>query len=173
MVCNLLNLSHDRYPPFYGTLQKQMKSLKQQLYENCNTHVEERINFLSSAITEIQQSANEETKSSAGDKYETARAMAQLEVGRLQVQLVEVMKMKEALSRIPVDDHALVIKPGSLIFTSRGNFYLAINAGKLIVNDHIFFSISLASPIAQKLAGLRVRESFSFNNQEFTILEIQ
>ena len=124
-------------------------------------------------MNDIQLSANEETKSSAGDKYETARAMAQLEVSKLQVQLAEVLKMKEALARIPIEENSQSIKPGSLIFTSRGNFYIAINAGQLVHNDQTFYSVSSTAPIAQKLIGLRVSDMFSINNQEFTILKVQ
>lgn len=150
-----------------------MKSLKQQLYESCRVYIEDKISFLKEAVHNIQLSANEETKSSAGDKYETARAMAQLEVSRLQLQLAEVLKTKEALARIPVEENSQVIKPGSLIFTSRGNFYIAINAGQLTFNDQTFFSVSPISPVAQKLIGLAAQDTFSLNSQEFTILKIQ
>lgn len=150
-----------------------MKSLKQQLYEGCRIYVEERINFLTESIHNIQLSANEETKSSAGDKYETGRAMAQLEIERHQLQLTEVLKMKEALARIPVGESSQLIQPGSLVFTSRGNFYIAINAGQLAIPGQSFFSVSPTSPIAQKLIGLKVQNAFTLNNQEFKIIEIQ
>lgn len=150
-----------------------MKPLKQQLYDNCLDQLEAKIKSLTDEIHTIQLSANEETKSSAGDKYETGRAMAQLEVERHQLQLGDVLKMKEALSRIPVEDDSPLIKPGSLIFTSRGNFYIAVNAGQFVIKGETFISISPASPIAQKLLGLKVSDSFKLNNQEFTVLKIQ
>lgn len=150
-----------------------MKSLKQQLYESCQAHVEAKISSLTEAIREIQLSANNETKSSAGDKYETGRAMAQLEVERYQLQLSEAMKLREALAGIPVEEYSGSIRPGSLVFTSRGNFYIAINAGLLTVKDQTFFSVSPTSPIAQKLMESKVQKSFSLNNQEFTVLKIQ
>lgn len=149
-----------------------MESLKQKLYQICLSYTEERISSLESAIKDIQQAANEETKSSAGDKYETGRAMAQLEIDKHRSQLVEAVKMKQELSRISVDDNVQLIKPGSLIFTSRGNFYIAINAGQQQVDAQTFFTVSVASPIARKLIGLKVGDSFTLNNQEFTLLKI-
>jgi hypothetical protein len=150
-----------------------MKSLKQQLYEGCLVYVEERLTSLTDSIKVIQQSANEETKSSAGDKYETGRAMAQLEIDKHRSQLAEALKMKQELLRIPVEDDTQFINPGSLVFTSRGNFYIAVNAGQHHVDDQIIFTVSVGSPIARKLIGLRVNDTFTLNHQEFTLLKIQ
>lgn len=149
-----------------------METLKQKLYQACRSFTENRISSLESAIKDIQQAANEETKSSAGDKYETGRAMAQLEIDKHRSQLVEALKMKQELSRIPVEENSQFIKTGSLIFTSRGNFYIAINAGQQHVDAQTFFTVSSASPIARKLIGLKVDDAFILNNQEFTLQKI-
>lgn len=150
-----------------------MESLKQQLHQACLSYVDNRIALLESAIKDIQQSANEETKSTAGDKYETARAMAQLEIDKHRSQLDQVVKMKQELLRIQVKENTDQIKSGSLIFTSRGNYYIAINAGQQQVEDETFFTVSTGSPIAQKLIGLKVSDTFTLNQQGFTILKIQ
>lgn len=150
-----------------------MESLKHKLYQSCFSYVDTRMASLKSAIKDIQQSANEETKSSAGDKYETGRTMAQLEIDKYQVQLAEITKMKQTLAQVPADTHTDYIKSGSLIFTSRGNFYIAINAGPQQVEGQTFFVVSMSSPIAQKLIGLKVSDTFVLNQQEFTILKIQ
>jgi ElaB/YqjD/DUF883 family membrane-anchored ribosome-binding protein len=149
-----------------------MISLKQKLYQMCLSYVKDRKSLLESSIKDIQQSANEETKSSAGDKYETARAMAQLEIDKHQMQLSEVNKMIQDLARIAVEEHTAYVKLGSLIFTSRGNFYIAINAGQQEVDNQTFFTVSSASPIAQKLIGLKIGDTFTLNRQEFTLLKI-
>lgn len=149
-----------------------MKLIKQQLFEACLKYVNERALLLEAAIRDIQQAANEETKSSAGDKYETGRAMAQLEIDKHRSQLVEAVKMKQELLRIPVEDNTQLIKPGSLAFTSRGNFYIAIHAGQHQVGSQTFYAVSVASPIARKLIGLKVGASFMLNHQEFTLSKI-
>ena len=99
--------------------------------------------------------------------------MAQLEIDKHQEQLTEATKMKQVLVRISPDEHTEYVKSGSLIFTSRGNFYISVNAGKHQVEDQTFFTVSTASPIAQKLIGLKVNDSFTLNHQEFKILKIQ
>lgn len=150
-----------------------MESIKHQLFEACLKYINNRSLSLEAAIRDIQQSANEETKSSAGDKYETGRAMAQLEIDKHRSQLVEALKMKQELLRTPVEDNSQLIKPGSVVFTSRGNFYIAINAGQYQIGAQTFFTVSIASPIAQKLIGLKIGDTFALNHKEFTLHKFQ
>jgi transcription elongation GreA/GreB family factor len=124
------------------------------------------------AIQTAQLSANEETKSSAGDKYETGRAMAQLEIENNSAQLRESMKLKQVLEQISFDQKSTYVQIGSLVTTNQGIFYIAISAGQFVIEDETYFAISAASPIGQKLMGLRVDASFTFNKKEFCITHI-
>lgn len=150
-----------------------MADLKQQLYQACERYVDERIAELTASLRSIQQSANEETKSSSGDKYETGRAMAHLEIEKLQFQLVELNRAKADLHRIVITLPATPIKPGSVVFTSRGNFFISIHAGETTINNTTFFLISPASPVAQKMMGLNAQSEFTLNGRAFTILSVQ
>ena len=78
-------------------------SLKKDLYAQCLKFVEDRYLKIHNQINEIQESLTSETKSSAGDKHETGRAMLQLEREKVGQQLAEVEKLKEGLSKIDVD----------------------------------------------------------------------
>lgn len=149
-----------------------MSSLKQQLHSRCLTYVDERIKAAQEAIHIAQQSANEETKSSAGDKYETGRAMAQLEIEKNGVQLAEALRLKQTLEQILPDLETKTVHVGSLVTTNQGNYYIAISAGQFIINEEVYFVISQASPIGQKLMGLHVEQCFSFNKREFSVLQI-
>ena len=55
-------------------------NIKQQLYNLCLEFVDSRYQTIQNTINEIQVSLTSETKSSAGDKHETGRAMLQLEM---------------------------------------------------------------------------------------------
>lgn len=150
-----------------------MKSIKEKLYQACLNYAEERISELESTIQQIQLAANEETKSSAGDKYETGRSMAQLEIEKLQSQLTASHKVRQELNRIVATENSQQIKTGSLVFTSGGNFYIAIHAGQLVIDNQTIYAVSTASPIAQKLIGMKAGDAFTLNGREFTIREIQ
>ena len=131
----------------------------------CASFVEERIGAARQAIQLAQSSANEETKSSAGDKYETGRAMAQLEIENSTGQLAEAVKLKQALAQIDPEKETSVIQPGSVVFTNQGNYYIAISAGKLVVEGIGYIAISPGSPIGARLLKLSVGASFVFNNK--------
>ncbi len=149
-----------------------MPTLKEQLYECCITYIRARSFAAEEAIREVQTSANEETKSSAGDKYETGRAMAQLEIEKNTAQLMESNKLMNTMKMIGLNQSSSV-HAGSIIMTNQGNYYLAISAGELTIDGKSYFAISAASPIGKKLMGLTKGASFDFNGKEYKIHEIE
>jgi len=147
-------------------------SLKVKLHSLCQAYVEQRIDTAQKAIAASQASANEESKSSAGDKYETGRAMAQLEIEKNSVQLAEAQKLKVALSQIKLDQPTDTVQSGSLVITNQGNFYIMISAGQFTIDSISYFCISPASPIGSKLISLKAKEQFSFNNKTYQIEKV-
>ena len=53
---------------------------KDRLLQKCTEFVSQKIKTIEHSILELRLAANSETKSSVGDKYETGRAMIQLEI---------------------------------------------------------------------------------------------
>lgn len=120
-------------------------------------------------IDEAQQASKDDTKSSAGDKYETGRAMMQQETDRNMAQLNEANKLKVALNHINPTITSNVADTGSIVKTNNGNFYLAISAGVLNVGGEMYMAISPASPIGIKMKGLKVGDGFEVNNRKYQI----
>lgn len=120
-------------------------------------------------IDEAQDAANNETKSSAGDKYETGREVMQQEINLNLARLGEISNLKATLEHITITQTAATALPGSVVYTSNGNFYIAISAGKLTVAGTAFFAISAASPIGAKLLGKQAGYSFDLNGRKFVI----
>ena len=56
-----------------------MSLIKEQLFTQCLAFIDNRLITIKNTMQEIQESLLSETKSSAGDKHETGRAMLQLE----------------------------------------------------------------------------------------------
>lgn len=137
-------------------------------------YVEKRIQTIQSAIDEAQASANSETKSSMGDKYETTRAMLQLDTEMNTKQLVEAIKLKTDLQKM--ESHTThpheVAQIGSLIFTTQANYFIAIGAGKLTVEAQDFFVISPTAPLSKQLMGLKIGDKLLFNKQAITIKDM-
>ncbi|WP_426492907.1 3-oxoacyl-ACP synthase [Hymenobacter sp. 102] len=147
--------------------------LKPHLHALCLAYVQERIDACQAAIRAAQESANSETKSSAGDKYETGRAMAQNERDRNAIQLQQAQQLHGELQRINPALPCDTVRPGALVRTSMGTFYLGISAGKLTVEGQDYFAVSAAAPVAAALAGKRAGESAVFNGKSVRIMGIE
>jgi transcription elongation GreA/GreB family factor len=133
----------------------------------------QRIDTARVALNYAQESANAEDKSSAGDKYETGRAMAHLEREKALEQLNEATKLKSAMEKMSLTYESDRVRLGSIVFTDTLNFYLAISAGKLIIHGVEFLTLTPASPLGVNLMGLKKGDRFIFNKQTLVIAEIQ
>ncbi len=133
------------------------------------TKKEQGINKISQAL---QESLNAETKSSAGDKHETGRAMVQLEQEKLGKQLFELNQMKQILQRVDSVETTDKIRLGSWVKTDENQFFVAISAGYLDVPTGKVFCISAASPVGQLLLGKQKGDSFELNIKQIKILEV-
>ena len=149
-----------------------MNTLKQQLYNQCLKYVQQRMDAAQLAINEAQQASNDDTKSSAGDKYETGREMAQQETNRNLTQLNEANKLKVALNLVNNVSHLETVETGSVVITDNGNFYLAISAGELTVENEKYFAISPASPIGLRLKGLKKGDKIVLNAKQYLLKKV-
>jgi len=148
------------------------ESTKKALHDACLKFVQNRIKNAEEAIVSAQESANEETKSSSGDKFETGRAMMQREVENLSVQLTEARKLEEILINMnPSLDHEKVMK-GALVITSTGKYYISVSAGKISVEGEDYFAIAPASPIGQIMDGKEAGDAYEWNGKKITIKEV-
>jgi len=150
-----------------------MSSLKLLLYQSCNDFIDDRIATIKDVIGTMQNSANDETKSSVGDKYETGRAMVQLEIEKLSLQLAEVRKLKTVLSHINPNLQSGVIKLGSVIQTDCGNFFLSISAGILNVQNEKYFALSTVSPLGALFIGKKAGQSIQINGKTYAIRYVE
>ena len=76
------------------------------------------------AIESANTAINEDSKSSAGDKYETSREMITQEIKNNSTHLAEAVKQKQVLSQIDVINVSDTIQTGSLVFTNHETFFI-------------------------------------------------
>lgn len=147
-------------------------SQKDALFQFCKNFVEQRLSRIQNQITDIKVSLNSETKSSAGDKHETGRAMLQLEREKLGVQLSEAEKMKQLLAKVSLQANQTHVALGSLVKTTKSNYFIAISSGEYKAENESIYCISSQTPIGKLLLGKQQNDVISFNGQDFTITEI-
>lgn len=144
--------------------------LKHCLRDYCSQFIDQKLHTITNTINEIQESLNSETKSSAGDKHETGRAMLQLEREKAGNQLAEIQKTKAFFSKIDFNKTSQTIGLGSIVFTSTSNYFIAISAGEIKMDTDIIYAISPNTPIGKLLIGKRVGDSITFREQTFEIV---
>lgn len=145
---------------------------KEKLHQACLLQLAERITDLNKRIAAITESRNSETKSSAGDKYETSRAMMQMEEDKVMAQLELAKQMQSQLRQLDPTVKESVIQLGSLVRTSARNYYLSIGLGKLVVEKKTYYSISTDSPIGKLLLGNEKGATIVFNQMKDEVLEV-
>jgi transcription elongation GreA/GreB family factor len=143
--------------------------LKEALYNYCKEFVNSKLETIENTIKSNQADLASETKSSAGDKHETGRAMLQLEMEKAGQQLKGVTEMKLVLERIKLQETSGACKMGSIVKTNTVNYFLAISAGKIVVENEIFYAVSSKSPIGQLLIGKKKNDTLQFNGNQYNI----
>ncbi|GAA4968169.1 3-oxoacyl-ACP synthase [Algibacter aquimarinus] len=147
-------------------------NIKEQLYKECQKFLNQRLENIQHTITDIQNSLLSETKSSAGDKHETGRAMLQLEREKAGQQLAELQTQIEILQKINPELSQENVALGSIVKTSASNYFISVSVGEIKFNNESFYGISAATPIGKLLLSKHVGDSINFRTQKFTILEI-
>lgn len=156
-------------------MKKRMTSdlaLKELLYNHCSNFIENRFQTIHNTIKDIENSLLSETKSSAGDKHETGRAMLQLEREKSGNQLADIQKLKEAFSKIDISKKSKTITLGSIIITSQNNYFIAISVGEIKIDNKVFYGISPSTPIGLLLIGKSIGHVVVFKEQSFNIEQV-
>ncbi|MBQ0737838.1 transcription elongation factor [Aquimarina celericrescens] len=146
--------------------------MREKLLAKCADYVEERVSRLQSSIKDLEHDLGNETKSSAGDKYETSREMINTEINKLQNQLQSFKKLKEVLAVIENRKASTTVQLGSIVKTNAANYFISIPVGEIKVEEEKFYAIGLNSPIGKLLLGKQEGEQFIFQQKEFSIKKI-
>lgn len=147
-------------------------NIKSQLLKQCEGLIGMRMRRLQNAILDIENSLNSETKSSAGDKHETGRAMIQLEREKLGNQLRVVEEQNNILKRIKIDNNNETVALGSIVTTNKANYFISVSAGEISADGISYYAISLNTPIGQLLFSKRVGETVIFRDETQEIIKI-
>lgn len=148
-------------------------SFKQNIYTSCFQVLESRIQQLQNDLRGLKEGTENDSKSSAGDKHETARAMMQIEYEKISRLLEEIQRQKNELEKIDIHSVSGIIKNGSIVKTNNGHFFLGAAVGKLDVDGVQVMTITLQSPIGQKLFGQKKDDFIDMNGLKYVIENIE
>ena len=145
---------------------------KSDVHQGCLELVKQKITVAEKLIDSAKKASQGDTKSSAGDKYETGRAMAQQEIEKAYQQLEQASLLYKSLQQINPDKVCTSGEFGSLIETDQGLFYISVGLGMIIVQAQNVFAISMNAPICKVLLGVAERDSFDFNGRKYQVLSV-
>lgn len=148
------------------------REVKEKLLEQCLDMLRKRIADTEEAMRALQQSASEETKSSAGDKYETGREMIQQEMDKYAHTLTEAGKQIQVLEKLDTSFVSPETHVGSVVKTDQGNFFVAVSMNPFTVEEELYQPVSVHSPIGARLLKLKAGDSFSLNNRQYKVIEV-
>ncbi len=134
--------------------------------------IEGRIKEAIGEIASINASKASETKSSAGDKYETGMAMLQIEEAKFATQLVKAKELRQTLSLIDENVSSKTVQLGSLAQTSNGLYFISIPFGKIEIAGKEILVLSISSPIGMLMKDKSLGDSFLFQDKKITIEEL-
>ncbi|MDB9827680.1 GreA/GreB family elongation factor [Flavobacteriaceae bacterium] len=150
-----------------------MINLKDLLFNHCENHINTKLKNYLKIDQELFKSLNEETKSSAGDKHETTRAMIQIEREKNSKRIKEIENSKKQLIVIKsVQLNNLKVSPGSIIFTSNNNYFISISSEIYSSDSNKIYCVSTNTPIAKSYLGKKIGDIVTFNNIESKIEKI-
>ncbi len=146
---------------------------KEELHELVFEMINNKIIECTDLLVRIDESAQNETKSSAGDKFETGRAMMQQEYDKVYAQKLRWQEMLLRLKQIEYRKTSNLVALGSLVQTEKASFYISVALGKIIKIGAInYYAISLESPLGKALQGRSQSDIIQVNSAQMKIIAL-
>jgi transcription elongation GreA/GreB family factor len=145
---------------------------KKLLLDLCGQNLNARKGEYEMELSRLDEAAANETKSSAGDKYETGREMIAQSRIVIDRNLSEAKAGLEILERMRLSPPHTKIGFGSLVELDTGWFLVGMSLGELDYHGMVVQTISLASPLGLTLKGKGVGELIPWRGKEISIHQI-
>ncbi len=144
------------------------KELKQLVLNVLNNQIE----AIQKQISSLSEDAQNDAKSSAGDKHETGLAMMHLEQEKLNAKLIELLDMQQIALKLSENKTIEKVVLGSIVKTNKAVFYLSVPMQPVNYKNTQVFCVSVHAPLIQHLLNRVIGHQVTFNNIPYKILEI-
>lgn len=144
-------------------------TLKEKIKTLCVQRLNDKIDAFQGIIEELSTNAQNDAKSSAGDKHETALSMMHLEQENISSKIRESIDLLEIVSRVNSDKKSDVIEFGSIVRLNSVYLFFAVALPKVEIDGISILPISVDAPIAKMALGRKMGDVFTFNNNDFTV----
>lgn len=144
-------------------------TLKEKILQHHLMLLQDKIDVYRDMISGLADDAQNDAKSSAGDKHETALSMMHLEQEKLSAKLQEALHQKEILSKIDFAHQTTKISMGSLVKTNGLLLFISAALPKIAIEGNSVLALSPQSPLGSQLIGKETGATVEVNGSRFTI----
>ena len=148
-------------------------TFKQKILQHHLTLLQDKIDVYSDMISGLADDAQNDAKSSAGDKHETALSMMHLEQEKLSAKLQEAIHFKEVLSKIDLSVNSQKVVLGSLVKANGLQLFISAALPKITIDGVAVLALSPQSPLGSQLVGKEIGAVVEVNASKFTVEDIQ
>lgn len=148
-------------------------TFKQKILQHHLTLLQDKIDVYRDMISGLADDAQNDAKSSAGDKHETALSMMHLEQEKLSAKLQEAIHFKEVLSKIDLSVNSQKVVLGSLVKANGIQLFISAALPKINIDGVAVLALSPQSPLGSQLIGKEIGAVVEVNASKFTVEDIQ
>lgn len=150
-----------------------MNTFKEKVYQTAIAQVKEKINLLKAERRAINEGILEDTKSSAGDKFETGREMMSRDLMTVENQLKQANFEFDELCRLQaIKEPSSSVQEGSLVQVGADKYLISVSLGQLTVDGQKLFMLSKNSPLGEILVGTKKDDQVEFRGRSIRITEL-
>ncbi len=142
---------------------------KQKIYSTFLNNLNEKILSFQHTLDDLRASVLNETKSTAGDKHETALSMLQLEQSQIAKHMYDAMDARTLFTQIKNEAQSEFVKIGSLVQTNKGLFFIGVALPKITIDQIEILAISAKSPLGMQLLGKKQGDQLKINTTSYII----
>lgn len=135
-------------------------------------YIQDQIDAFKDRISALSEEAQNDAKSSAGDKHETGLSMMHLEQEKLNLKLSQLLQQQQALQQLPEPQQFDTIQKGHLVLVNDLWLFLSEALPKISVEPHVVFFVSIASPLGKALIGQKIKNEIIVQEKKYTIHSI-
>ncbi|MBT0811093.1 GreA/GreB family elongation factor [Litoribacter ruber] len=146
-----------------------MQNKKQAILAALKSTLESKVSEVKSSLQALDDSGEGETKSSAGDKYETSREMINQERTKFSQVLQDLTSQLQVVNSISLESQKEKVELGVLVELDGMTLIISVPFGKLDLEGEQVFAVSIKSPVAQSLLGKTTGDEVLVNKKKMTI----
>jgi hypothetical protein len=153
-------------------VKKEQLQWKRELRDACIGILQKRVDTSALAMQQAQESANSDDKSSAGDKYETGRAMGQRDHAMHAAQMQQAKQELALIRSLPLDQLHTHAGMGSVVVCRDYLFFIALGLGFIETGGRKVALLSAQAPLASALKMKKKGDTFLLNGKPVDILDV-